>query len=121
MGFNFERRHGQFKRYFAVQHPYLLLPSTCTHAHWKVDPFLGHINKVSMYVIHSPENISCDEQTIGLSRRDLEKAQVKYKKVGDGYQADSIICCQGYTYTFYFCHQPPPKNNIDEGRSPLHA
>ena len=120
MGFNFERRHVQFKRYFAVQHPYLPVPSTCTHPNWKIDPFLEHINKVSIQAMHLPENISCDEQTIGFSGRDSKKARVKYKKVGDGYQADSI-CCQGYTYTFYFRHQPPPKKYIDEGYSPLHA
>ena len=73
-----------------------------------------------MQAMHLPENISCDEQTIGFSGRDSKKARVKYKKVGDGYQADSI-CCQGYTYTFDFRHQPPPKKYIDEGYSPLHA
>ena len=33
---NFERRHGQFNRYFAVQHPYLPVPSTRTHPNWKM-------------------------------------------------------------------------------------
>ena len=70
--------------------------------------------------MHLPENISCDEQIIGFSGRDSKKSQVKYKKVDDGYQADSI-CYQGHTYTFYFCHQPPPKKYIDEGYSTLHA
>ena len=109
MTINFERRHEQFKRYFTLQHLYLYVPSTCTHPNWKIDPFLEHINKVSIQAVHLPENISCDEQTIGFSGRDSKKARVKYKKVGDGYQADSI-CCQGYTYIFYFRHQPPPKN-----------
>ena len=39
MGYNFKRRHGQFKRYFTIQHPYFSVPSTCTHPNWKFDPF----------------------------------------------------------------------------------
>lgn len=35
-------------------------------------------------------------------------------------QADSK-CCQQYTYTFFFCHQPPPKKYIDECYPPLQA
>ena len=96
------------------------MPSTRTHPNWKIDPFSEHINKISIQAIHLAENISYDEQTIGFSGRDSKKSQVKYKKVDDGYQADSI-CYQGHTYTFYFCHQPPPKKYIDEGYSTLHA
>ncbi len=79
MEFNFERGHGQFQRYFAIQHPYLPVPSTCTYPNWKIDPFLEHINKVSMQAICLPENISCDEQTAGFSGRDSKKAQMKSK------------------------------------------
>ena len=79
MGFNFERRHGQFQRYFAIQHPYLPVPSTCTCPNWKIYPFLEHINKVSMQAICLPQNISCDEQTVGFSGRDSKKAHVKSK------------------------------------------
>ena len=95
-----------------MQHPYLPVHSTHTHPNWKVDPFLAHINKVSIQAMHLSENIlSCGEETIGFSGGDSKKSRVKYKKVGDKYQADSI-CCQGYTYTIYFCHLPPPKKYI---------
>ena len=119
-GHNFERRHKQFKRYFAVQHPYLPIPDTRTHPNWKIDPLLEHLNKVSIQAVHLPERISCDEQTVGFTGKDSKKSRIKYKKVGDGYQADSL-CVNGYTYTFYFRHQPAPKKYLDQGYSPLHA
>ena len=59
MGHNFKRRHKQFKRYFAVQHPYLLIPDTCTRPNWKIDPFLEHLNKLSIKAVYLPEKISC--------------------------------------------------------------
>ena len=120
IGDNFDKRHKQFKRYFAVQHPYLPIPDTNTHPNWKLDPFLKHLNQVFMQAIHLPEKISCDEQTIGFHGSSKHKSRIKYKKTGDGFQADSI-CCKGYTYPFYFCHQQAPKKYLDEGYSPLHA
>jgi hypothetical protein len=85
VGKNFDRRHKQFKRYFAIQHPYLPVPPQKTHPNWKVDPFLQH-----------------------------------FKKTGDGFQVDTL-CSNGYTFTFYFRHQPAPKKYIDEGYAHLHA
>ena len=64
IGDNFDKRHKQFKRYLAVQHPYLPVPDTNTHPNWKLDPFLKHLNQVFIQAVHLPENISCDEQTI---------------------------------------------------------
>ena len=119
-GDNYEKRHKQFKRYFAVQHPYLPIPDTNTHPNWKLDPFLKHLNQIFMQAVHLPERISCEGQTIGFHGSSKHKSRIKYKKTGDGFQADSI-CCKGYTYTFYFRHQQAPKKYVDEGYSPLHA
>ena len=120
IGENFEKRHRQFKRYFAVQHPYLPIPDTNIYPNWKLDPFLKHLNQVFIQAVHLPENISCDEQTIGFHGASRHKSRIKYKKTGDGFQEDSI-CCNGYTYTFYFRHQQAPQKYVNEGYSPLHA
>ena len=48
------------------------------------------------------------------------KAESNTKKTGDGFQADSL-CCNSYTYIFYFWYQPAPKKYLDKGYSPLHA
>ena len=104
LGNNFERRHRQFRRYFACQHPYKPVPPITTHPNWKVDPFLKHLNGVFI-------------QADGASKL---KARIKYKKTGDGFQYDSI-CTNGYTVTFYFCHQSAPRTYIEKGLSPLHS
>ena len=48
------------------------------------------------------------------------KIIIKYNKTGDGFQVDSI-CSNGYILSFYFWDQPPPKQNLDKGLSPLHS
>ena len=102
IGESFEKRHRQFKRFFVVQHPYLSIPDTNIYPNWKLDPLLKHLNQVLIQAVHLPENISCYEQTIGFHKASRHKGRIKYKRTGDGFQADSI-CCKGYTYTFYFC------------------
>ena len=120
IGDNFEKRHKQFKRYFAVQHPYVPVPDSNSHPNWKIDPFLKILNQVFIQAVHLPENISCDEQTIAFHGRSKHKVRIKFKKTGDGFQADTL-CSEGYTFTFYFRHQNAPKKYLDEGYSPLHA
>ena len=73
-----------------------------------------------MHAVHLPECISCDEQTIGFHGRSSLKQRIKLKKTGVGFQVDTI-CSNGYTYSFYFRYQPPPKKYINEGYAPLHA
>lgn len=46
--------------------------------------------------------------------------RLKFKTVKGSYQADAL-CCNGYTFTFYIQHQPPPDNYIKQGYSPLHV
>ena len=120
IGRNFERRHRQFRRYFACQHPYKPVPPISTHPNWKVDPFLRHLNKVCIQAASLPENLSVDEQTIAFQGMSKLKSRIKYKKTGDGFQCDSI-CSNGYTITFFFRHQPAPKKYIEKGYSPLHS
>ena len=64
LGSNFDRRHRQFRRYFACQHPYKPVPPMSTHPNWKVDPFLQHLNSVFIQAAVLPEKLSVDEQTI---------------------------------------------------------
>ena len=120
VGRNFERRHRQFRRYFACQHPYKPVSPQRTHPNWKVDPFLCHLNKVSMQAAVLPEKLSVDEQTIMFHGSSKLKSRIKYKKAGDGFQCDSI-CSNGYTISFFFRHQLAPKKYIDKGFSPLHS
>ena len=47
-----------------------------------------------MEAVDLPQNLSVDEQTIGFQGRSAIKSSIKYKKVGDGFQADSL-CCEG--------------------------
>ena len=64
IGRNFERRHRQFRRYFACQHPYKPVPPISTHPNWKVDPFLRHLNKVCIQAASLPENLSMNESML---------------------------------------------------------
>ena len=80
LGKNFERRHRQFRRYFASQHPYKPVPPIHSHPNWKVDPFMNHLNKVSMQAAVLPEKLSVDEQTIMFHGSSKLKSRIKYKK-----------------------------------------
>ena len=120
LGSNFERRHRQFRRYFACQHPYKPVPPVSTHPNWKVDPFLHHLNLVFIQAAVLPEKLSVDEQTIMFHGSSKLKSRIKYKKTGDGFQCDSI-CSDGYTATFFFRHQHAPKKYLEKGFSPLHS
>ena len=120
LGSNFDRRHRQFRRYFACQHPYKPVPPTSSHPNWKVDPFMLHLNNVFIQAAVLPERLSVDEQTIQFHGASKLKSRIKYKKTGDGFQCDSI-CSNGYTATFFFRHQPAPKKFVDKGFSPLHS
>lgn len=119
-GTAFDRRHKQFRRYFACQHPYKPVPPSSTHPNWKVDPFLLHLNEVFIQAAVLPEKLSVDEQTIQFHGASKLKSRIKYKKTGDGFQCDSV-CSNGYTATFYFRHQPAPKKLVAKGYSPLHS
>ena len=59
LGNFFDRRHQQFMRYFACQHPYKPVPPTSSHTNWKVDPFMLHLNSVFIQVAVLPEKIKC--------------------------------------------------------------
>ena len=66
------------------------------------------------------KKLSVDKQTQQMQGRHPEKLRIMFKKEGDGFQCDTI-CDDGYTFTFFFCHEPPPKKYVDEGLSALHA
>ena len=92
MGKNVKIRAQQFRKWFCVQNPYLPTPPRESHPNWKIDPFLKHINNVSMEAVHLPQNLSVYEHTIGFQGRCAIKSRIKYKKVVDGFQAD-LLCC----------------------------
>ncbi len=115
-----DRRLREFKCCFAVQDPYHPIPPKKTHPNWKVDPFLEHIQAVSMYAWSLGRDLAGDEQTIGFKGRSEFKKRITYKKEGDGFQADAL-CDDGYTYCFYFRNQSAPKKYLKEGLSPLHS
>jgi len=119
-GSNAEKRYKQWKSFFGVQDPRKELPSTKTHPNFKIDPFLFHMQKVSMQAWEMGEVASCDEQDVGFTGRHQDKQRINYKDEGDGFLADSI-CQDGYTWNFYFRNVPPPKHYVDKGYSPTHA
>ena len=120
LGKNFERRHRQFRRYFACQHPYKPVPPISSHPNWKVDPLLRQLSNICIQAAVLPEKLSVDEQTIMFHGSSKLKSRIKYKKTGDGFQCDSI-CSNGYTVSFYFRHQPAPTKYVEKGFSPLHS
>jgi hypothetical protein len=113
-------RHKQFKLFFSIQDPMKPTPSRKARPNHKVDPFLRHIQEVSMEAWHLGRDIAGDEQTIGFQGNHKDKRRITYKAEGDGFQCDAI-CQKGFTWTFYFRNQPAPKKWIDKGLSPLHA
>ena len=115
-----DRRHKMFKAFFTCQDPVKPIPTKKTHPNFKVDPFLAHIQSVSMEAWDMGRNISCDEQTIGFKGNHADKQRISYKKEGDGFLADTL-CESGYTYTIYLRNMPPPKHYVDKGCSALHA
>ena len=62
--------------------------------------------------------MSCDEPTIGFQGHHKDKQQITYKNEGDGFLADAL-CSDGYTYAFFFRHQPV--SNLRNNLSPLHS
>lgn len=64
--------------------------------------------------------ISVDEQTMGFQGRHPSKLRITYKNEGDGFQCNTL-CDNGYTFSFYFRHEPPPVKYTALGLSPLHA
>jgi hypothetical protein len=56
-----------FDSFFACQYPLKPVPSKKNHPNFKVDPFLAHIQSISIKAWDMEQNISCDEQTIGFT------------------------------------------------------
>ena len=96
------------------------MPDIKLFPNWKLHGFLRHFANISPKAAHLPENNAVDEQTIRFQGGSTNKGRHKEKRVGDGFQADTI-CNSGYTYGFYFRHQPPPEKYTKKGLSPLHA
>jgi hypothetical protein len=54
---------------------------------FKIDPFLSHVQSVSMESWDMGRNISADEQTIGFKGQHQDKQRISYKREGDGFLA----------------------------------
>ena len=116
------KQHKHFKAFFAAVDPRYPTLSRDTHPNWKVDPFLKHMHKVCKEAMHMGRNLSVDEQTVRFQGNHRDKQRITYKKEGNGFLADTI-CGDGYTYSFYFCHQPislPAHLTTKYKLSPLH-
>ncbi|KAL7577120.1 hypothetical protein ACA910_019722 [Epithemia clementina (nom. ined.)] len=59
-------------------------------------------------------------KTIGFQGKHADKLQIAYKAEGDGFQCNAL-CDSGFTWTFYFCNQPAPRDYLQIGYFPLHA
>ena len=116
-----ERRHKHFKAFMACVNPTFPTPGRGTHVNWKVHPLLKHMMAVNKKAVHLGRDLSCDEQTIGFQGNHKDKQRITYKAEGDGFLAD-CICSDGYTFSFYFRHQPDPpeRQNRQGDYSPLH-
>ena len=112
------RRHNHFRHFFATQYPLIIPPPNSSN--WKIKEFLKWIKRVSKKARILAKRISVDEQTTGFQGRHSSKLRITYKKEGDGFQYDAL-CDDGYTFTFYFCHEPPPVEYTSAGLFPLHA
>ena len=115
LGPNTTRRHKHFKHFLVVQDPLKPNPSREQYPNWKVEPFLIWMKKVSIQAWKCGRIISVDEQTIGFQGRHGAKLRITYKREGDGFQCDALRD-GGYTYTFYFRHQPAPEKYLKNCR-----
>ena len=97
-----------------------MLPSNKDGPNWEINSFLKCIIKISKKSWRSSKKISVDEHTTGLQGRHPSKLRIIYKKEGYGFQC-VYLCDDGYTFTFYFRHEPPPVKYTSIGLSTLHA
>jgi Transposase IS4 len=113
-------RHKHFRAFFACQDPRKPPPNRKTHPLNKVSPVLKWMNFIGKNSVRLGMNCSVDEQTVGFQGKHQDKLRVTYKVEGDGFQADTI-CERGFTYAHYFRNDPPPREYIKKGMSPLHS
>ena len=78
---------------------------------WKVRELLDELNKQAKDMWMPGKWVAIDEQTLGFQGASGMKLRISYKREGGGFQCDAV-CDGGYTYSFYFCHGPPP--NVGE-------
>jgi hypothetical protein len=119
-GNNAERRLRMFKNFFSCCEPTYTKPDKTKYPNYKVEPLLKHAMEVSKKAVILGRNLSVDEQTMGFQGKHEDKMRISYKNEGDGFQCDAI-CSKGYTYTFYFRNQSPPKKYLDMGLSDTHS
>lgn len=115
------RRHKMFKAFFTSVNPMDTPPDRSKAPNHKIQPLLNHIIQISKEAVYLGRSISIDEQTVGFTGNHEDKQRIKYKREGDGFLAD-CICSDGYTYIFYFRHQPPSEKIMKTWNcSALHA
>ena len=69
----FQKETQKIKKYFALQHPYLLVPNTWSRPNWKVDPFFKHFYKVSIQTVQLPEGIPINGRMAGFTDENDKK------------------------------------------------
>jgi hypothetical protein len=78
-------RHKIWKAFATLQCSTKVVPPKSSHPNFKVDPFLAHMQKVSMAAWDCGANLSGDEKTIGFKGNHMDKQRINYKHEGDGF------------------------------------
>ena len=101
------RRHKHFRRCFSTQCSIKPSPSQSLRPNWKIDPFLAWIKYIPKKTQKLGKIVSVDEQTCIFQGQPASKLCITYKKEGYFFQCD-VLFDDGYTFTLYFRHEPPP-------------
>ena len=109
-----------FLSFFATRCLIKPSPIQSSRPNWKIDQFLAWIKYISKKACKIGKIISVDEQTCGFKGWNASKLRITYNKEGNGFQCNAL-CDDGYTFTFYFRHDPPPEKYNAIGISPIHA
>ena len=115
-----EKRHWQFKKFFACVDPIVPTPLVKNSSNWKIEKLVKQILHISKQAMLIGKWISIDEMTIGFKGRHVHKLRINYKKEGDGFQCEAL-CSDGYTFTIYFRNQAASERFLSKGLSPLHS
>jgi hypothetical protein len=106
------RRWKHFHRYFTVaDYRESSKEKQKSDPLWKVRELLDKLNKQATDMWVPGKWVAIDEQRLGFQGASGMKLHISYKGEGGGFQYD-VVCDVGYTYSFHFCHGPPP--NVGE-------
>ena len=121
IGPGYYQMYRAFRAFFACQDPLLIPPKKEKCPNAKVDELFSWCRHIWKEAWELGENFSIDEQTCRMQGKTEYKTRCgKYKRIGDGIQAD-CIADDGYTYDFYFRNEPPDSKWTALGFCPMHS